>query len=64
VNRDAAMMVTDADAAEHLVGTMLVTVMDSEKTASLGRNVLQMALRDAAEHIVDEVEKIIESNNA
>ena len=64
VNRDAAMMVTDADAAEHLVGTMLDTVMDSEKTASLGRNVLQMALRDAAEHIVDEVEKIIESNNA
>ena len=64
VNRDAAMMVTDADAAEQLVGTMLDTVMDSEKTASLGRNVLQMALRDAAEHIVDEVEKIIESNNA
>ena len=59
VNRDAAMMVTDADAATALVETMLTTVMDDAKTASLGRNVLSMALRDAAEHIVDEVEKII-----
>ena len=30
----------------------------------LSGNVLQMALRDAAEHIVDEVEKIIEKNKA
>ena len=59
VNREAAMMVTDADAATALVETMLATVMDDDKTASLGRNVLSMALRDAAEHIVDEVEKII-----
>lgn len=59
VNREAAMMVTDADAATALVETMLATVGDDAKTASLGRNVLSMALRDAAEHIVDEVEKII-----
>lgn len=59
VNREAAMMVTDADAATALVETMLTTVMDDDKTASLGRNVLSMALRDAAERIVDEVEKII-----
>ena len=59
VNRDAAIMVTDADAAAQLVDTMLDTVTDDELMASLGRNVLKMALRDAAEHIVDEVEKII-----
>ena len=59
VNREAAMMVADADAATALVETMLATVGDDAKTASLGRNVLSMALRDAAEHIVDEVEKII-----
>ena len=57
--RDAAIMVTDADAAEHLVDTMLSTVTDAERITSLGQNVSQMALRDAAEHIVDEVEKII-----
>jgi UDP-N-acetylglucosamine--N-acetylmuramyl-(pentapeptide) pyrophosphoryl-undecaprenol N-acetylglucosamine transferase len=59
VNRDAAMMVTDADAASSLVDTMLTMVKDSERISSLGSNVSQMALRDAAERIVDEVEKII-----
>lgn len=59
VNRDAAMMVRDADAPAQLVETMLATVTDDEKTASLGTNVLSMALRDAAERIVDEAEKIM-----
>ncbi len=62
--RDAAIMVTDADAAAQLVNTMLETVADEAKTASLGSNVLKMALRDAAERIVDEVEKIIENKKA
>ena len=60
VNRDAAMMVTDAEASSRLVSTMLSTVVDEEMTATLSRNVQQMALRDAAERIVDEVEKIID----
>lgn len=59
VERDAAIMVRDADAMDQLVDTMLSTVGDSGKIAQLGANVEQMALRDAAEHIVDEVEKII-----
>ena len=59
VNRDAAMMVRDADAPTQLVETMLATVTDDEKTASLGTNVLSMALRDAAERIVDEAEIIM-----
>lgn len=62
--RDAAIMVTDADAAAQLVNTMLETVADEAKTTSLGTNVLKMALRDAAERIVDEVEKIIENKKA
>jgi UDP-N-acetylglucosamine--N-acetylmuramyl-(pentapeptide) pyrophosphoryl-undecaprenol N-acetylglucosamine transferase len=62
--RGAAIMVTDADAGQQLVDTMLDIVADSEKTASLSNNVLQMALRDAAERIVDEVEKIIEKKKA
>ena len=60
--RDAAILVPDADASAQLVDTMLATVADGEKIATLSGNVLQMALRDAAEHIVDEVEKIIEKN--
>ena len=60
--RDAAILVPDAEASAQLVDTMLATVADGEKIATLSGNVLQMALRDAAEHIVDEVEKIIEKN--
>ena len=59
VNRDAAMMVSDADAMTNLVDTMLTTVVDSARIESLGTNVSKMALRDDAEHIADEVEKII-----
>ena len=62
--RDAAILVPDAEASAQLVDTMLATVADGEKIATLSGNVLQMALRDAAEHIVDEVEKIIEKNKA
>ena len=62
--RDAAILVPDADAATQLVDTMLATVSDGGKTEMLARKVLQMALRDAAEHIVDEVERIIENNKA
>ena len=62
--RDAAILVTDADASSQLIDTMLATIGDSTKIAELGSNVLKMALRDAAEHIVDEVEKIIERNKA
>jgi UDP-N-acetylglucosamine--N-acetylmuramyl-(pentapeptide) pyrophosphoryl-undecaprenol N-acetylglucosamine transferase len=64
VKHNAAIMVTDADASSQLVATMLDTVVDGAKIADLGNNVSQMALRDAAEHIVDEVEKIIQRNKA
>lgn len=59
VNREAAMMVSDADAAANLVDTMLATAGDAERISSLGANVSKMALRDAAERIADEVDKII-----
>ena len=62
VNRGAAIMVTDAEAGDRLVDTMLETVADEARVAELGKNVEQMALRDAAERIVDEVDKIIERN--
>ena len=63
-SRGAAIMVADADAGSTLVSTMLDTVADEQMTASLADHVAQMALRDAAEHIVDEVERIIGSRKA
>lgn len=62
-NRDAAIMVTDAEAPEKLVDTMLATVNDEDKLHSLNANVLRMALLNSAERIVDEVEKIINEND-
>lgn len=61
-NRDAAIMVTDAEAPEKLVDAMLATVNDEDKLHSLSANVLRMALFNSAERIVDEVEKIINEN--
>ena len=59
VSRDAAIMVADADADRDLVDTMLDAVVNTDLLSQLGKNVEKMALRDAAEHIVDEVERII-----
>ena len=63
-DRGAAIMVRDADAGANLVETMLDTAADDTKLADLGTNVSKMALRDAAERIVDEVEKIIENHRS
>ena len=60
--RGAAIMVPDADATASLVATMLDTVSDNETLASISAHVAEMALRDAAEHIADEVENIIKQN--
>lgn len=59
-NRNAAIMVTDADAPQRLVSTMLDTVANAELIASLETNVKAMALNNAAEKIVDKVLEIIE----
>ena len=57
-DRQAAIMVRDADAAERLVDTMLRTVADQGVIDTLAANVAKMALRDSAQHIVDEVLKL------
>ena len=58
-NRNAAIMVRDAESVEKLGRTMLATVHDDALLASLGENVAKMALRNADERIVDCVMKII-----
>lgn len=62
-NRQAALMVKDADAADKLVDAMLTTVGQPELLASLSANVQKMALRDAAEHIVDHVMQLVENKD-
>lgn len=59
VNRNAAIMVADSQAGDKLVDTLLATVQDDGLLATLGDNARKMALDNAAEHIVDQVEKIL-----
>ena len=60
VNQDAAIMVTDGQSEDTLVDTIIKTINDKEKLAKLAENISQMALHDAAEHIVDKVFEIID----
>lgn len=58
VNRNAALMIPDSEAGEKLVNVMLDTIEQEAVLAKLSENVLKMALRDAAEVIVDKVLQI------
>lgn len=55
----AAIMVTDAEAADKLVPTALQTVADKDKLAKMSENILKLALPQSDEKIVDEIQKII-----
>ena len=58
VNRQAALMVKDAEAPEKLVQLALDTVRDEALLQSLSENVLKMALPDSAAIIAKEVIKL------
>ena len=62
VNKNAALMVRDAEAMDKLITTMLTTVEDESLLQSLGENVKKMALTDSAAKIVDKVLEIIGLN--
>ena len=62
-DKQAALMVTDALAGESLVTTMLDTIAQPNEVALLEKNVAAMALRDSAEHIVDELLKLTHTNS-
>ncbi len=55
VNREAAVLVRDAEAAERLIPTALRLIKDEEQLMSLHTNVLQLAQRDSAKRIAEEV---------
>ncbi|MDR0768997.1 MAG: UDP-N-acetylglucosamine--N-acetylmuramyl-(pentapeptide) pyrophosphoryl-undecaprenol N-acetylglucosamine transferase, partial [Dysgonamonadaceae bacterium] len=59
VNKDAALLVSDADAPQKLIPLALDAVHNPERLETLSANIKKLALPDAAERIVDEIEKII-----
>jgi UDP-N-acetylglucosamine--N-acetylmuramyl-(pentapeptide) pyrophosphoryl-undecaprenol N-acetylglucosamine transferase len=59
VGKNAAILVSDADAPERLISLALETVHNTERLAELSANIRNLALPDAANRIVDEIEKII-----
>ena len=55
VNRDAAVLVRDAEAAEKLIPTALTLIEDKDKLEVLHTNVLKLAQADSATRIAKEV---------
>ncbi|MBR1484334.1 MAG: undecaprenyldiphospho-muramoylpentapeptide beta-N-acetylglucosaminyltransferase [Prevotella sp.] len=58
VNKEAALIVSDADAKEQLIDLAIKTVQDDEKLSRLSVNVKKLALPDSAEIIAKEVIKL------
>ena len=63
VNRQAALLVRDAEAPEKLIPLALETVANADKLQQLGQNAAAMALRDSARIIAEEVVKLAEQGS-
>jgi UDP-N-acetylglucosamine--N-acetylmuramyl-(pentapeptide) pyrophosphoryl-undecaprenol N-acetylglucosamine transferase len=61
VEKNAAILVPDADAPQSLIPLALDTVHNPERLEELSANIKKLALPDAANRIVDEIEKIIKN---
>ncbi len=57
--RNAAVMVTDAEASEKLIDTILSLMGNENRLADMSANVLNMAMPESDEKIVDEIVKLI-----
>ena len=55
VRKDAAVLVKDAEAADKLIPTALELIKDEKRLKSLHTNVLQLAQKDSARRIAEEV---------
>ena len=58
VNKNAAVLVRDADAAEQLVPTAIELINDKKRLEQLHTNVLKLAQTDSARRIAEEVIKL------
>lgn len=59
VNKDAAMIVKDAQAPAELMGTAIALAHDSDKIARMEQNMAPLGISDAADRIVNEIYKIV-----
>jgi UDP-N-acetylglucosamine--N-acetylmuramyl-(pentapeptide) pyrophosphoryl-undecaprenol N-acetylglucosamine transferase len=64
VNKDAALYVKDAHAAQELVPLALSTITDEKKLNQLRTNILTLAYHNSAEIIADEVIALAEQYRA
>lgn len=59
VKKDAAMLVTDAEAPERLMASACALVNDHERTGTLEKNIATLAKTDAAEAITEQIYNIL-----
>ncbi len=59
VKTDAAIMVTDQEAREKLVGEAIQLLFDDRRCRVLSENIGKLGRPEAAEEIVDEIEKLL-----
>ena len=64
VNKDAAVLVRDAEAAEKLIPAALELIQDDERLKELHTNILTLAQPDSARRIAEEVIKLARQKNA
>ena len=62
VNKDAAVLVRDAEAKEKLMSTALELIRDDKRLKVLSINVLKLAQKDSAKRIAEEVMKLGSKN--
>ena len=63
VNKQAAVLVRDVDAAEQLIPTAIRLIADQKQLESLHTNVLKLAQTDSARRIAEEVIKLAKENS-
>ncbi|MBD5328348.1 MAG: undecaprenyldiphospho-muramoylpentapeptide beta-N-acetylglucosaminyltransferase [Bacteroides sp.] len=59
VDRDAAVMVSDADAPTKLADTILSLICDKKRLQTMSRNISEMALLGSDDKIVEEIVRIV-----
>jgi UDP-N-acetylglucosamine--N-acetylmuramyl-(pentapeptide) pyrophosphoryl-undecaprenol N-acetylglucosamine transferase len=59
VNAGAAILITDSNAHSELKPALAGLLDDPEKQSSLAKNLLELAKPDAADHIVEEILKLV-----
>jgi UDP-N-acetylglucosamine--N-acetylmuramyl-(pentapeptide) pyrophosphoryl-undecaprenol N-acetylglucosamine transferase len=59
VNKQAAVMIKDVDAKEQLVDATLALIQDEERLKEMSGNILQLAEKDSAQRIANEIISIV-----